>query len=61
MSFCRLFFHASVPFYRAFAHHQATLLGSAEGGKGLPCRKGWHVISINGQVNGLSLVIAMVW
>jgi hypothetical protein len=61
MSFCRLFLHESVPCYRAFAHHQATLLGSAEGGKGPACRGGWHVISINGQVNGLSLVIAMVW
>jgi len=26
-----------------FAHYQATLLGSAEGGKGLSCRGRWHV------------------
>lgn len=37
MCFCRLFFHALVPFYLAFAHHQPTSLGFVEGREGPLC------------------------
>lgn len=60
MFFCSWFLNSLVRYYRAFAHHQPTLLGFVEG-REAHCVGELHVISINGHVDRRSLVITVVW